>query len=230
MQAQSAKCVWLVFFDAHTPSDLRARIETHFGYTPVWVDGRFDNARVREYVAQLLPPHWDTLITTRLDNDDAVAVDFLARIQRAAVGEDRLFLNCPFGYQWADGRLYYYLHFANPFMSFVERRRVPGDARVPATVMSGNHEQVRRTGRLRQVWGPPMWLQVIHGGNVINELVGVRRPLRRNPNGFPAIPLTADTWVHRQVDVVSSMTHLARLAWQRRDRLRRRLTTHIGRT
>lgn len=132
MQAQSARCDWLVFFDAGTPPELRRRVESHSGYTPVWVDGALDNRRVREFVADRLPSHARTLITTRLDNDDAVASDFVARIQHAARGEEGLYINFPLGYQWENGSVYYYLHFANPFLSLVERlprRRAADDRR-----------------------------------------------------------------------------------------------------
>jgi hypothetical protein len=80
-----------------------------------------DNLRVSEFVTDRLPGRARTLITTRLDNDDTVASDFVARIQHAARGEDRLYINFPFGYQWENGRIYYYMHFANPFLSLVER-------------------------------------------------------------------------------------------------------------
>ena len=69
-----------------------------------------------------------------------------------------------------------------------------------------------------------MWLQVVHGGNVINELMGLRRPSARPPAGFPAIPLAADGWAERQLGVARSLGHLAGLAWNRRGRISRRLT------
>jgi len=226
MQAQSAQCDWLVFFDAGTPPDLRRRVESHTGYAPVWVDGALDNLRVSEFVTDRLPSRARTLITTRLDNDDAVASDFVARIQHAARGQDRLYINFPFGYQWDNGRIYYYLHFANPFLSLVER--LPPGAigrRSPTTVISGNHDRLGRTGRLRQVWRPPMWVQVIHADNVLNELVGVRRPSLQPPDRFPAIPLAADRSADRQLDVARSAGRLAALAWRRRERIARRIAT-----
>lgn len=228
MQAQSTQCDWLVFFDADTPPDLRERVESHSGYTPVWVDGVLDNGRVSEFVANRLPSRECTLITTRLDNDDAVASDFVARIQHAARGEDELYINFPFGYQWDSGRVYYYAQFANPFMSLVERLpRGTSGRRSPMTVLSGNHDRVGRTGRLRQVWCPPMWIQVIHGGNVINELLGVRRPSPRLPDRFPAIPLAAEPSVDRQRDVARSVARLGALAWRRRERITGRIATRI---
>ncbi len=226
MQAQTAPCDWLVFFDAGTPPALRRRVESHSGYTPIWVDGALDNRRIGEFVVDRLSSRARTLITTRLDNDDAVASDFVARIQQAARGEDRLYINFPFGYQWDSGRVYYYAHFANPFLSLVERPP-PGASRrrSPMTVMSGNHDQLRGTGRLRQVWSPPMWVQVIHGGNVLNELLGVRRPSPRPPSRFPPIPLAAEQGADRQLDVARSAARLAALAWRRRERITRRIAT-----
>jgi Putative rhamnosyl transferase len=224
MQAQSAPYEWLVFFDAGTPADLRRRFESHSGYTPVWVQGVLEDEQVIDHVAERLPSQATTLITTRLDNDDGVASDFVAQIQDAARGEHGLFLNFPLGYQWERGRLYYYVHTANPFLSFVERVPATGADGSPITVMSGHHETVARSGRLRQVWSPPTWLQVVHGDNVINERMGVRRPSARPPARFPAIPLATDGWADRHLGVAKSVGHLAGLAWKRRERISRRLT------
>jgi hypothetical protein len=93
------------------------------------------------------------------------------------------------------------------------------------TVMAGNHDRLGGAGCLRQVWCPPMWVQVIHGGNVLNELLGVRRPSLRPPSRFPAIPLAAERGADRQLDVARSVARLAALAWRRRERIARRSTT-----
>lgn len=93
------------------------------------------------------------------------------------------------------------------------------------TVMSGDHDQVRGTGRLRQVWCPPMWVQVIHSDNVINELLGVRRPSLRPPGRFPTIPIAVEPSGDRQLDVMRSAARLAALAWRRRERIARRIAT-----
>jgi hypothetical protein len=139
-------------------------------------------------------------------------------------------VNLPVGYQWESGRLYYYYHLANPFLSFVERMPVAGRTRrSPKTVMSGNHDSIGRRGRVRQVLSPPMWIQVVHGGNVINERLGVRRSVAGPPDRFPPIPLVAEGRLARQVDVGRSIGHLMVLGWQRRAHLQRRLTAQMRR-
>src|SRR5437588_438920 len=72
------------------------------------------------------------------------------------------FVNFPLGYQWREGRLYYFLHRSNPFLSYVEALDRSQEQLGIRSVWHGNHDWARRAGRLTQVWTRPMWLQVLH--------------------------------------------------------------------
>ena len=223
MRMQTAPHEWLIWFDAGTPSDLRKRIEAHDEFIPVWIEGTLDAPTVLATIEARLPKVATRLITTRLDNDDGIAHNFLARIQQAACGREDVFFNFPLGYQWQDGRLYFSIQRSNPFLSYVECLEGAGSSRLIRSVMSGNHELVARSGRLRQLWGGPMWLQVLHGDNVANEMWGVRRTRKTYPQGFPQVPLRSESWSMREADVLSSLAYLASLPWRRRAQIRGRL-------
>ena len=223
MQAQSPGYEWLVWFDARTPDDLRRRIEAHTGYTAIWVDGVHDTLRAVRDIAARAPAQATHLITTRLDNDDALADGYLGAVRAALAHKGDAFVNFPLGYQWCDGRLYFSIHRSNPFLSYVEPLERAQENLGIRSVWHGNHDWARHAGRLTQVWTRPMWLQVLHGGNVANELLGVRRSLTSPPAGFPDLGLVEESWVERNCDVPSSISHILALPWRRREAVLRRL-------
>lgn len=232
MQAQSAPHDWLVWFDSETPSAVKRRIETHRGFTPMYVEGTLDHETLISRIAGRVPAEATHLLTTRLDNDDGIASSFLARLQSVAGAADRdLFLNFPLGYQWRDGRLYYSYQSANPFLSYVERLAAQSRDRGILSVAHGNHDSVVKNGQLRQIWTPPMWLQVLHESNVANELKGVRRLAGGPPLGFVNVPLAHDSVGDRWSDVARSAANLGSLPWRKRHQLWRRVAVraHVDR-
>ena len=174
---QGADFTWLVLFDDRCPEGFREDVESlaQGTFTPVWshdawspvIFGRAIEA-MRGDDARVAP--W--LLTTRLDSDDGIARDFMAAVQREFTPTDGLFIDFPRGVQIdRDGATYRYDQLSSPFLTLVERRR-PGV--VPRTVYLARHASARRWGPLREVKAPPMWVQVIHGTNLLNMTVGAR--------------------------------------------------------
>ena len=166
--------VWLVFFSDRTPAEFRERISAHAAnwpvLRPVFVDA-FDDETLRAQIKgnEFADAPW--LITTRLDNDDALAVDFIAGVQKEFSPSHRIVLNFPFGFGWRDGRVYLDRQRSNPFTSLIEKT---GEM---MTIYSQDHRYLEQIAELRQLKTPPMWLQVIHNWNVENRLRGVRWPV-----------------------------------------------------
>ena len=228
VRAQRAPFRWLVFFDAATPLEFRKRIAEYEVLTPIFVDGALTDQRIAEAVIDHVDLATTHLITTRLDSDDAIADDYLARVQAEFCGQEREFINFPFGYEWCGGRLYYRLAPSNAFMSLIER--LPGGETLPSTVHCAPHDQLRRNGRGRQVWTRPMWLVSIHGRNNSSEQLGIRRLSQSIPNELRrqgSLSLVRDRWPSRLFDLGRSAGRLGSLPIRRRDRvavlLRRRL-------
>src|SRR5690606_1010327 len=110
------------------------------------------------------------LITTRIDSDDAMAVDFMARVQAEFAGQERMFVNFPRGVQIDRTSAVYRSNIvSSPFLSLIERREA---GRPPETVFVAKHAQARGHAPLRQVEAPVMWAQVVHGTNVSNIVNG----------------------------------------------------------
>lgn len=163
---------WLVLLDDRCPDDFRADIEelAREGFTPLWSHEPFRRDSFAEAVAdRTSAPH---LVTTRIDSDDAMAVDLMAAVQAQVDGQDRLFVNFPRGIQIdRSGAVYRSNIVSSPFLSLIERR---DPARLPETVYVAKHARARGHGPLRQVSAPVMWTQVVHGANVSNIVNGTR--------------------------------------------------------
>lgn len=175
---------WLVFCDARTPESRRDDIEklsADGAFRPVWLDGPFDAVAASRAVTAAGAGRAEHLITSRLDCDDALAPHFTETVQRQfAPGREPYFVNLALGYQMSAGRFYLRPYLANPFISLVERRSpgCPWD-----TVYCRPHHLVTDQ-RLVQVRSRPAWLQVIHGGNLANQVRGFRVPGRGPAHAF----------------------------------------------
>lgn len=94
-------------------------------------------------------------LTTRLDDDDALARDALERIARAAQGE-RMALTMPHGYRYSRARCERVSQRANMFISLASPE-VP-----PRIVMEATHGGIGRLAPLHVVDRAPGWLWVRH--------------------------------------------------------------------
>ena len=173
---QGADFTWLVLLDDRCPDDFRADVEAlaEGTFTPVWSREQWSPSIFGRAIAEHSPV--DTarpwLLTTRLDSDDAIARDFMASVQREFTPTHGLFVDFPRGIQIdRSGATYRYDQLSSPFLTLVERRRP--DA-LPSTVYAARHARARQWGPVREVSAPPMWVQVIHGSNLLNLTVGAR--------------------------------------------------------
>lgn len=183
--AQSEKnFTWILYFDEKTPVDQLQQINDLIaGHT---------NIKIR--LSQLLQPqdhaadvraacHPDTrwVVTTRLDNDDGWHRDFVKNLHRQLSLRQTEFLNFSAGIIYYRDRTYLYRHPSNAFLSFCE----PADS--CQTVICSNHIFASRVAPVRQLHGPPVFLQAVHGGNVSNKPRGTRVHRMLGLSGFEAM-------------------------------------------
>jgi hypothetical protein len=229
MNSQNGQFKWIVMFDSETPESVRSRVAQLQGFETWWLEPEPTVSDVTHRLQAVVPDSATHLLTTRLDNDDGLAKGFVRRLQLASVTHEDAYLNFPLGYQWRAGRLYYSIQLSNPFISYVEPlRQIEGD-RSFKSLLTGNHTDFLASGRLRQLWSAPMWLQVLHGSNVINNLRGVRRTAVRPARGFEWVDLDHEGWGMRQQDRAASIRRLGSLAWAARDRVADRVAGHLRR-
>lgn len=165
---------WLIYCDdGHGSPDWFREWAAGIKGLPIewlWV-GDVTPATWTRTVGARVDPSRDLLLTTRMDNDDALAPDFCERIRGAVAGPGE-FLNPTFGLQWDGQHVYFRADPSGPFISYVE---AIGDRPV-TTVFAGQHDHAARRGPVRQVRTRPLWLQVLHGGNMANEVAGIAVP------------------------------------------------------
>ncbi len=178
---QGADFRWLIFFDAASPAWLKTKISSFEPLvTPIYVEGEATDDVLRRYIVQTGLVTSSHLLTTRLDNDDAIAKDHLGRVQLAFRGQDREFIRFPFGIQSFQGHLYEVYWPANPFLSLVEKVE---SGSCFTTVMCVRHDRVAGSGPIKQILRSPQWLQTLHESNVGNVLRGWPRfRSRSHPN------------------------------------------------
>jgi hypothetical protein len=186
VKAQTAGNVrWIVYFDPESPSWLLDRIPQ------LACDGDFvpifrATVNHAELVADLLDvvgePR-ERLITTNLDNDDGLAVDFAERLQqKAATPLGRTALYFSRGLILAGKALYLRTDRRNAFCSVVESWEEP------ATCWADWHNLLGKSMPVMEIPGPPAWLQVVHGGNVSNRVRGRMVSSLVHAQHFPVIP------------------------------------------
>jgi hypothetical protein len=188
--------IWLVCFDQQTPIEIRDRLAKlveaepllRLRFLPTVTDKKaFWSELVQAEIdaAPIRPSH---VITTNLDNDDGLHREFIDRVLLAYAGpldsQTFEFINFPYGYMLRPDGLFLREFLASPFLSLIE----PADA--PVTCKSIAHHQAYDRALLglplRQIIAPPLWLQVVHGLNVVNnrDINSVPQPMDRLLPGF----------------------------------------------
>ncbi|WP_196804863.1 glycosyltransferase [Methylopila sp. M107] len=184
MRAQSEPPArWLIGFSPETRAQVEPLIEELKGedwIVPVWQDtsgGVPERARrtFARAIRSLIGPEHRFVLSTRLDNDDAIAIRYgeAALSYAAAVLADRpdaddFWISFPIGAQFDGRRCSLFTLTNSPFLTRCESvERFLGGA--GGTAYEGNHLRVFERGMVHlPITRGPMWLQVVHSSNVIN--------------------------------------------------------------
>lgn len=164
---------WIIYFDEDTPQEFKTRVAELQKQTPfeAYYTGLFPGEGWARSINERFARETPYLLTTRLDNDDALASDFAERLHQAVTdrGYERGLYNFTNGFVAGGGALYAMEHPANPFFSAF----VPWDE-APLTAPQVHHLALESAKSLHQIGGPAAWMQVIHDGNVSNKIRGRR--------------------------------------------------------
>ena len=218
LAAQTSRAFrWLVLLDSRSPSWLCRRMQ-ELGddglFEPVYLAEALSGAVLGDVVrARSDAP---VVITTRIDSDDLVAPEFVQTIRAEFARTDADFLNLVNGAQWCDGRAYSRPYTKNPFISRIERSRSE-----LSTVYVDEHFRLDRHGRVRNVRTErPMWLQVVHGDNVANSVVGLRMRVRQLVPLYPQVQFRTGTPVAFAFDFARCAVRIGWRLVRRPSRLR----------
>jgi hypothetical protein len=202
--------VWLVYIDSRSPEWLGEAIKTAGG-RPVHASRFLAHDEFCSTVEDALDG--DVWLTTRLDSDDALARDYVERVQSTSFDEYLCFIGGAV-LDLRRGRVAARRYESNPFLSRWARR---------GTVLDANHLEAEP---LTSLEGPPAWLQVFHGDNVYNHRASDAYPIRRD-EALERFGVRADLihgggpplWVRRQT-----------WRWKARARaMRKRITRYFRR-
>lgn len=187
VRLQTAKNMhWIIYFDPGSPDWLLEKIGEWAAegiFAPIFRASVSHDELVSDLLG-VVGQHRGRILTTNLDNDDGLAVDFLERLQQAAEKYGvRTALYLPQGLILGGNRLYLRTDRRNAFCSVVESWEHP------ATCWTDWHNRLGKSMPAVEISGPPAWLQVVHGGNVSNRVHGrlVRPQLHKEK--FPIIPV-----------------------------------------
>ncbi|MGZ5527416.1 MAG: glycosyltransferase [Limisphaerales bacterium] len=174
---------WLLLIDAKTPDRWRARLERDLRVVPkaviipapVWNEGHY-RSEIQRLTATAAP---SMIVSTRLDNDDAIARDYLGAISKAAESvrsKNRHFVvNFRRGCQLSKTGVFGVSFKLNAFLSMVS------PASELKTAYSHEHGKMDEIAPVIDNRGffnrSPYWLQVIHTVNIANDLNRKRKPL-----------------------------------------------------
>jgi hypothetical protein len=176
--------LWALFCDEDADADVLHRLREHEAQLPsLRVVLTRDQGGHRQAVDPLLNHDARSLITTRLDSDDAISTEYLAAVQAYAEPFVRsqhrdLLVNFAHGYRLdaRSGEVFAARMTQSTFHSLLER---PGRYR-PKTVMHSGHGRIHYEHMTHQDESLVRWLIVVHGGNLVNrirrELPRVERP------------------------------------------------------
>ncbi|MDA8383618.1 MAG: glycosyltransferase [Betaproteobacteria bacterium] len=199
MSQTSRDFIWLLLFDVDTPPSARRRIEKLAEWPlikPLFLEpGTSDVGRVAVEMAMVGTP--DLLLTTRLDNDDGLASNYVEVVRNRGMVEEPTVLEFPVGYVWWRGHAYRDRQPRNPFITLAEP--LYGDPSRPfVTVYKEAHHESFKMGRVLEVSEDPGWLQVVHGGNIANRARGVRAAVKELKGRFAL----SDEMIERQENAV----------------------------
>ncbi len=170
---------WIIYFDPHGPAwlhDRAAEFESRGVFVPIYRQSVSPSELVED-LRRVTGASGSTLITTNLDNDDGIAIDFVERLQRCVPASSRSALYFSRGLILSPTDLHLRVDRHNAFCSVRE------EWDTPSTCWLDWHDLLPRYMPVTLIEGEPGWLQVVHGGNVSNRVKG--RLVRRG--SYPAL-------------------------------------------
>ncbi len=198
---------WIIYFDTHSPRWLQRRA-AELSRGGVFTAKYRESVSTRELVSDVrdvIHGEPDRLVTTNLDNDDALASDFVERIRRRAPASGRVALYVPWGLIRFRDHVYLRRDASNAFCSVAEGWEEP------MTCWADWHNALGEHMPVSLAPGPPGWLQVVHHGNVSNRVRGRLVSPRPYENAFG--DLLADAHSPRNSEFVTErLWHVPRRA------------------
>ena len=154
----------ILFCDERTTESWKRVIES-YRFDIEWTHRKWfdsESVVVNEAVSKRITNSEDIIITTRLDNDDAICRSFVDRTQKAA--KVNHVISFPLGYLYKNGKIYLHDFTGNHFLSYVSSSN---DIK---TIFCGNHMRLPSRYPCISIRDAVGWMEVIHDKNLKNTL------------------------------------------------------------
>ena len=164
---------WLLYFDTNTKEVYKNRIlnlvANQKNFKVFFVDAMPSfMPELLKYIA-LETKDKPYLITTRIDNDDSIHVDFINEVQKQFDQQEYRAIDFIKGYSLQIEPIYILgkkEQLFNPFISLIEKNDNP------KTAFHQDHRYWKRDKKVTQIGEKRMWLSIIHQRNKINKFDG----------------------------------------------------------
>jgi len=174
--------IWLCTFHKETPEPFLSKIKEYHEKCPQMEVIFYDEySKYRQNIVNIIKDKVEQksyLVTTRLDNDDSFAIDYIENIHKHLYQTKKgYFIDFIYGYIYdtQNKEVHYQKFRRNPFSSRVEKWEFAKTVRMCA------HDIINKYGDVHVVNSKPMWIQNIHGGNVLNQVDG---PIQKDLTDF----------------------------------------------
>ncbi len=181
VEAQTCKNFkWVLIADPSFPEIDRCRLES---YTDVaWV--------VKDDYAKAIQPYienTDWVVTTRLDSDDVICNTFIEGVQSAFI-EREMWYSYSRGYVAKGDRAFARTMWNSPFVSYGEpttgAKTVYWLPHMKAGQLRGDIDgQLRKGLHVIDLGDTPAWVQIDHGGNILNSVSRMHKLGRADRKG-----------------------------------------------
>jgi hypothetical protein len=167
--------LWLVMFDDETLVKFQEKINLYKSqipfFIPVYLKNPINPIDIKDSVRSRLSLADKYVITTRIDNDDAIHRDFILEVQRLFNGQNNCFIQFLYGYQWNVAycmlQKFYQLH-GNHFSSRIEKVEKGVD-----TVITVDNTKISEVEDVEIVniadSKKRLWIEVVHEANIANH-------------------------------------------------------------
>ncbi|MBI9041304.1 glycosyltransferase [Lutibacter sp.] len=164
---------WLVFFDINTPESYKQKVEefqkSFDNFVPFFIDGMTNF--LPEIVKNIkLLDSKEYCITSRLDNDDSLHINYVNTIQSYFDSQDHFAIDLIDGYTLQTGstvRFGLKKQLYNPFISLIEKKE-----NLKSVWFRSRHGSWKYEKNIIRVTNKRLWLCVIHNSNKVNLFTG----------------------------------------------------------
>lgn len=164
---------WIILWDGSTPAKYRnleskyskmVGCQLHFEYLASW----YDYNNLSPVLSKYIDNGSSHIITSRIDSDDAIASDYISCVNSSVKDSNvPYFIAFPHGAQYfSEKKTFFDVRYKqNHFTSLVE----PASGEF-SSVLKFNHTEIQPSQKVLYISTPdPMWLEVVHGGNILNN-------------------------------------------------------------